>query len=173
MFFLLDISSMKIFLLLHIYYHSLGPPQPITHTTLGMSPIVCYFNTRFPSWTVSPWICVFNVPPSVTELPSLTKIFSLTKQSTLIPNICWMYGWISNWIDSVQFSLVQLFATPWTAACQASLSITNSRSLPKLTSLELVLPFNHLILSHPLLLPPSVFPVSGSFQMNQFFISGG
>ena len=61
-------------------------------------------------------------------------------------------------LSSVHFSLVQLFATPWTAAHQASLSITNSRSLPKLTSLELVMPSNHLILSHPLLLPSSVFP---------------
>ena len=47
--------------------------------------------------------------------------------------------------------------TPWTAACQASLSITNSRSLIKLRSIESVMPFNHLILCHPLLLP-SVFP---------------
>ena len=48
--------------------------------------------------------------------------------------------------------------TPWTAACQASLSITNSRSLLKLTSIESVMPSNHLILCHPLLLPPSIFP---------------
>ena len=47
--------------------------------------------------------------------------------------------------------------TPWTAACQASLSITNSRSLPKLMSIELVMPSNHLILCHPLLLLPSIF----------------
>ena len=53
---------------------------------------------------------------------------------------------------------VRLFATPWTAACQASLFITNSRSLPKLMSIELVMPSNHLILCHPLLLPPSIFP---------------
>ena len=62
---------------------------------------------------------------------------------------------------SVQFSSlshVQLFAIPWTAAHQASLSITNSRSLLKLMSIELVTPFNHLILCHPLLLLPSVFP---------------
>ena len=49
------------------------------------------------------------------------------------------------------------FRPPWTAACQASLSITNSRSLLKLMSIELVMPFNHLILCCPLLLP-SVFP---------------
>ena len=55
-------------------------------------------------------------------------------------------------------SHVQLFATPWTAARQASLSITNSRSSLKLMSIESVTPSNHLILSHPLLLPPSIFP---------------
>ena len=61
--------------------------------------------------------------------------------------------------SSVQsLSPVQLFATPWTAARQASLSITNSWSLPKLLSIESVMPSNHLILCHPLLLPPSVFP---------------
>ena len=60
-------------------------------------------------------------------------------------------------------SCVRLFATPWTAACQASLSITNSRSLPKLMSIELVMPSNHLILCHPLLLLPSVFPSIRAF----------
>ena len=58
----------------------------------------------------------------------------------------------------VQFSHVRLFATPWTAARQASLSITNSQSLLKLVSIELVLPSNHLILCRPLLLLPSIFP---------------
>ena len=63
-------------------------------------------------------------------------------------------------INSVQFSRchIQLFATPWTAACQASLSITNSQSSLKLMSTESVMPSNHLILCHPLLLPPSIFP---------------
>ena len=71
---------------------------------------------------------------------------------------------VETFYCSVQFSsvqslsLVRLFATSWTAACQASLSITNSWSLLKLTSVELVMPSNHLILYHPLLLPPSVFP---------------
>ena len=55
-------------------------------------------------------------------------------------------------------SCVQLFVTPWTAACQASLSITNFWSLLKLMSIELVMPSNHLILCHPLLLLPSIFP---------------
>ena len=63
-------------------------------------------------------------------------------------------------VSTVQFSLchVQLFATPWTAAHQASLSITNSRSLLKLISIKLVMPSNQLILCPPLLLMPSIFP---------------
>ena len=62
-------------------------------------------------------------------------------------------------VSSVQsLSCVQLFATPWTAACQTSLSITNSWSLLKLMSIESMMPFNHLILCRPLLLPPSIFP---------------
>ena len=61
--------------------------------------------------------------------------------------------------SSVQsLSCVQLFATPWTAARQASLSITNTGSLPKLMSIESVMPSNQLILCHPLLLLPSIFP---------------
>ena len=56
---------------------------------------------------------------------------------------------------------------------QASVSITNFRSLLKLMSIELVMPSNHLILCHPLLLLPSIFPESGSFQMSQFFTSNG
>ena len=61
--------------------------------------------------------------------------------------------------SSVQsLSHVQLFAIPWTAACQPSLSITNSQSLLKLRSIELVMPSSHLILSRPLLLPPSILP---------------
>ena len=55
-------------------------------------------------------------------------------------------------------SRVQLFVTPWTAACQASLSISNSQSLLKLMSIESVMPSNHLILCRPLLLLPSIFP---------------
>ena len=61
--------------------------------------------------------------------------------------------------SSVQLlSCVQLFATPWTAACQASLSITNSQSFLKLMSIESVIPSHHFILCCPLLLPPSIFP---------------
>ena len=76
-------------------------------------------------------------------------------------------------VSSVQsLSRVQLFATPWTAAHQASLSITNSQILLKLKSVELVMPSNHFILCRPLL-PPSVFPSVRSFPVSQFFASAG
>ena len=58
----------------------------------------------------------------------------------------------------------QLFMTPWTAACQAFLSIVNSRSLFKLMTIELVMPSNHLILCRPLLLLPSIFPSISVFS---------
>ena len=76
---------------------------------------------------------------------------------------------------SVQFSrsVVSHSATPWTAAHQASLSITNSRSLLKLISIVSVMPSNHLILCRPVLLPPSIFPSIRVFQMSQFSASGG
>ena len=76
-----------------------------------------------------------------------------------------------NWFSSIQsLSCVQLFTTPWTVALQALLSITNSQSLPKLMSIELVMPSNHLI---PFSSCRQSFPASGSFPMSQFFTSGG
>ena len=87
-------------------------------------------------------------------------------------------GWIKDQ-NNLQFSSVQLLshvqllATPWTTARQASLSITNSQSLPELMSIKSVMPSNHLILCRPLLLLPSSFPASESFQMSQFLALGG
>ena len=79
-------------------------------------------------------------------------------------------------VQHIQFSSVQLlsrvlfFATPWTAAHQAFLSITNSRSLFKLRSIESVMPSNHLILCHYLLLLPSVFPSIRVFSKESFLL---
>ena len=68
-------------------------------------------------------------------------------------------GFLGHQIRSDQsLSCVWLFATPWIAACQASLSITNSQSPPKPMSIVSVMPFNHLILCHPLLLLPPIPP---------------
>ena len=83
-----------------------------------------------------------------------------THSSILAQRIPWTEEpgrlWSSSSVQSL--SCVRLFATPWTTACQASLSNTNSRSLIKLMPSESVMPSNHLILCYPLLLPPSIFP---------------
>ena len=106
--------------------------------------------------------------PSPGDLPnSGIKPRSPTLQTDSLPTELWK-------LPSVQLlSCVQHFATPWIAACQASLSITNSRSFLKLMSIELVMPSSHLILCHPLLLLPQSLPASGSFPMSQLFAWGG
>ena len=78
-------------------------------------------------------------------------------------NYLFYFIFLLHWVFVIQFliqslSHIQLFATPWTIACQASLPITNSQSLLELISIESVMSSNHLILCHPLLLPPSNFP---------------
>ena len=78
-----------------------------------------------------------------------------------------------NFVVVQSLSHVWLFATPWTAACQASLFFIISWSLLKLMFIESVMPFNHLILCHPLLLLPFVFPSIRVFSMSQLFKSGG
>ena len=88
-------------------------------------------------------------------------------------------SWHWNFNNQVIFSSVQslnhvwLFAAPWIAACQASLSITNSQNSPKPTSIESVMPSSHLILWRPLLLCPQSLPASESFPMSQLFAWGG
>ena len=82
-------------------------------------------------------------------------------------------------LNALQFSSVQslshvrLFVTPWIAACQASLSITNPQSSLKLTSIESQMPSSHLILCRPLLLLPPIPPASESFPMSQLISWGG
>ena len=72
---------------------------------------------------------------------------------------------VNLWVQLVQsLNRVQLFATPWTTACQTSLSINNSQSPPKPTSIGSVMPSNHLILCHPRLLLPSILPSIGVFS---------
>ena len=84
------------------------------------------------------------------------KIVYVKKSSKCLGKCSWA---LLNMYQSVQsLSHIWLFVAPWTAARQASLSITNSRSLPKPMSIELVMSSNHLILCHPLFLLPSIFP---------------
>ena len=110
---------------------------------------------------------ILLVPKSARRVESLENIHP--KSSTTWYITFWVFGIIPLDLmlmmqTSVQFSSVQslsrvwLFATPWTATCQASLSITNSQSLLKLVFIEFVMPSNHRILCHPLLLLPSIFP---------------
>ena len=85
----------------------------------------------------------------------------------------YIYRCVCVCMKSVQsLSHVRLIATPWTAACQASLSITNSQSLPKSMSIESVMPSNHLILCRPSSSHPQSSPASGSFQMSLPFTWG-
>ena len=89
----------------------------------------------------------------------LMKVKDESEKADLKLNIKKAKIMASGPVSSVQsLSRVQLFVTPWIAACQASLSITNSRSLLKFMSIESVMPSNHLIFCCPLLLPPSISP---------------
>ena len=103
--------------------------------------------------SIPPTLFVHYHPPSFLS-PSLREV----------PSSCGLAAGICTWLTHGHFSSVQslghvwLFVTPWTAACQASLSTTNSRSLLKLMSIELVMPSSHLILCRPLLLLPSILP---------------
>ena len=106
------------------------------------------------------------------KFSDLPKIIRVVVKGILIlewgclftPNLCFFKSMTNSEIDLCQFSSVQslshvpLFVTPWTAAHQASLSVTNSQSLLKLMSISLVMSSNHLILCRPLLLPPSIYP---------------
>ena len=111
-------------------------------------------------WLLCPW----DFPGKNTGMGSHTLLQGIfpPRDQTQVSHI--VGGFFTRWatkaiLQSVQsLSRVQLFADPWTAAGQASLSITNFQNLPKLMSIELVMPSNHLILCHPLLLPPSIFP---------------
>ena len=101
---------------------------------------------------------------------SSPKIF-LKKQKTILtftPDTIPVFRSQNMVVVDQSLTHVWLFMTPWTAACQASLSTTNTQSLLKLMSIESVTPFNHLILCHPLLLLSST---SGSFPRSRFFTS--
>ena len=92
---------------------------------------------------------MLNILAHFSDLPR--SVTSLSKMM--------LFLFLQHPLGSVQsLSRVRLFATPWTAAHQASLSITNSWSLLKLTSIVLVMASNHLIICHPFLLLPSIFP---------------
>ena len=120
----------------------------------------------------SPWSCKESDTTEATEheqdsllcgdWPANSRLFSTSRLHPLgtdsTPPLVVTIKNVSQFSSVQLLSRVLLFETPWTAARQASLSITNSRSLLKLTSVESVMPSNHLILCRPLLLLPSIFP---------------
>ena len=101
----------------------------------------------------------FTVSQSLLKFISIESVMRSNHLNLCCLILYLVYAWYHN---VIQFSSVAqlfwLFATPWTAALQASLSITNSRSLLKIMFIESVMPSSHLILCRPLLLPPSIFP---------------
>ena len=108
--------------------------------------------------------CIFakSVPPSY---PVSSIVKSEKTSTSVFPDVKYKFS-------SVQLlSHVRLFATPWTATCQAFLPITNSLSLLKFMSIESVIPSNHLILCHPFLLLPSIFPSITVFSNESVFAS--
>ena len=101
------------------------------------------------------------------------KYCSAFKRREIMQAAMWMNLRDIQFSSAESLSRVQLFATPWIAARQGSLSITNFWSLLKLMSIKSVMPSNHLILCPPLLLLPSIFPSIRVFSMSQFFACGG
>ena len=106
------------------------------------------------------------------DMPLCLEPLRCVRMSELIKLL--KFNTLFSQFSSVQsLSHVRLFATPWTAARQASLSITNSQSLLKLMSIKSVMSSNHFILCCPIILLPSIFSSTRSFPMSQFFTSGG
>ena len=117
--------------------------------------ISVYFPTSTTVFRLSGFVFKTKVPSLLWGAKAVEEISTLTEGSTA----CWVCSGSWSQFNSVQtLSCVRLFATPWAVACQAFLSITNSRNLLKLMPIEAMMPSNHLILCHPLLPLPSIFP---------------
>ena len=130
----------------HIFPHLKPPPSPNYLTPPG--------HHRAWSWA----LCALHQHPTYCFTHGSVYMLALLNSSTL-PSPPWvhMFGHIP--VVAIQsLSSIQLFATPWTAACQASLSLSISWSLLKLMFIKSMMPSNHLILHCPLLLLPSIFP---------------
>ena len=163
----------------------LHPPH--SHCDVPSGPLTLHPRLK-PSQRSGMFCCLtaMKLPAALLSTPTLLLIHhASTKQASgFMEKLTVSLGYIlikmshrsfpSDQIRSDQsLSCVRLFETPWIAARQASLSITNSRSFPKLVSLETVMPSNHLILCRPFSSCPQFFPASRSFQMSQLITSGG
>ena len=141
-------------------------PRLIVYTIKAFLPLYCYLAL----WTIHITLSPFQ---------QVAVVYWKESRQAVERNLVDIPTTSGKFCPSVQFSSVQslshvrLFATPWTAALQASLSITNSWSLLKLMSIESVMSFNYLILCRPLLLSPSIFPSIRVFSNESAFTSGG
>ena len=146
------------------------------HTNVFMSPLSTSFfqqNERFPQHWIPNEFCS---PHEEIWVGSCSDMYRHQNTQVVFwqDNHCLIHMEEKTYrllLSSVQsLSRVQLFETLWTTACQASPSITNSQSLPKLMSIESLMPSNHLILCHPLLLLPSIFPSIRVFSNESAFL---
>ena len=136
---------------------SLGGEDPLENKMATHSSILAW---RIPWMEEAGGLQSMGFAKSQTWLSDFTFTLSVSGVSLQVHFLIWlcMYHSYIGFIIEALFSSIQslsrvrLFATPWTAACQASLSIANSQSSPKLMSIESVMPSNHLVLCHPLLL---------------------
>ena len=131
---------------------------------------VCVYVCRYVCWwwqcsLEGCWLVSLRALPYQLLKVILWEVGQLPQENSPCLQLGWQHFGSQGWVEGCTWGVpvqslnrVQLFATPWTAARQASLSITNSWSLLKLMSIELVMPSNHLILCHPLFLLPSIFP---------------
>ena len=137
-------------------------PRFIVYTIKAFLPLYCYLAL----WTIHITLSPFQ---------QVAVVYWKESRQAVERNLVDIPTTSGKFCPSVQFSSVQslshvrLFATPWTAALQASLSITNSWSLLKLMSIESVMSFNYLILCRPLLLSPSIFPSIRVFSNESAF----
>ena len=155
-------------------------------TTSHQAPLSMGFS-RQEYWSRLPFPSLRGLPdpgikPMSSASPALAGRFLTTKPSrkptwifmaALFTNVKSLKQSTCHWVVVQSLNHVQFFGTRWTGARQASLSITISWRLLRLMSIELVMPSDHLILCHPLLLLHSIFPASGPFLMNWLFPSGG
>ena len=139
------------------YQSGLPFPSPGDFPTQG--PSLHFLHWQADSLTLSHQGSPFTILSTIYEVPSSAYFHrwshSVSYHAYQSPSLSTLF--LKTFRSVQSLSHVQLFATPWTAAHQASLSITNSRSPPKPMSIESVIPSYHLILCHPLLLPP-IFP---------------
>ena len=155
------------------YHCRLGEERSILQRTCTAWPPCCSGGSPLHSWRsrkscswISPKGCKPDVHAQDVSVPDRSQLKKENKSVLLLshPVTRGKNPGNQNYQSVQLLSRIQLFTTPWTAARQASLSITNSRSPPKPMSIMLVMPSSHLILHHPLLLLPSIFPSIGVFS---------